>query len=638
MMSILSRSSPIPPHLDYIVVDRDLAILEVSPGIDRFVEPGVEVAVGGTIEDGFPETIGLEELFAEIWTGDRPSFELKSIARSLDSKHPVFFDLYVQRFTSDDRPECAGIIFLEDVTDRVSLEQTLVQASNEMSLLLGRLKASKNYMQEIINSMTEILIVARSSGKIETVNPACLELFGYSQEELVGNSIATIVCDAQFLQQSMSGGCKFLQNIEVTCKTKSNTELIVSFSCSAIAGNTPNECDFVYIGRDITERLRSEREKKEAEENYRHIFENAIEGIFQSTPDGRFLSANPALAKIYGYSSPQELIRELNDIDRQIYVSSERREEFKKIIEERGTIYDFESQVYDRNGGVRWISENARAVRDNNGNLLFYEGTVEDITSRKIAQEALRYQQQQAERLLLNILPEPIADRLKLEEETIADYFEDVSVLFADIVGFTKLASVTSAVELVDLLNEIFSAFDTLTEQHGLEKIKTIGDAYMAVSGLPEPNPDSAAAVAEMALDMQAKIAEFNTQNRRPLSIRIGIHTGPVVAGVIGIKKFIYDLWGDTVNMASRMESQGLAGKIQISSETYDRLKDRYVCEPRGTIAVKGKGETMVYFLVGRIGEVDRAAITNAIVDDRQRTRLTIEKIYDKLQEFDREI
>ena len=631
-MSILPRSGLIPPHLEYTIVDREFTILETSLGIERFVDNPETVAPGCKIYDGFPETIGLEELLAEVFRGERDSFELKSIARSPESPNPLFFDLYVQRFVGDDRDDGAGIVFIEDVTDRVSLEQTLVQASNEMSLLLGQLAASKDYMQKIINSMSEILIVVRPSGQIETVNPACLDLFGYREEELVGRSLDIIIDDPQFWHQFVSGNVEFLKNVEVSCKTKKEVQLVVSFSCSAIVGNAPDERNFVYIGRDMTDRLRSEREKQEAEENYRHIFENAVEGIFQTTPDGRFLSANPALAKIYGYDSPHDLIRDIIDIDRQIYVDVKHREDFKKNIEKQGTIYNFESQVYSQSGGIRWISENARVVRDAHGNLLFYEGTVEDITSRKIAQEALRYQQQQAERLLLNILPEPIANRLKLEEETIADYFEDVSVLFADIVGFTKLSSVTSAVELVELLNEIFSTFDTLTEQHGLEKIKTIGDAYMAVSGLPNPHSNGVAAIAEMALDMQNKIAEFNTQNRRPLSLRIGIHTGPVVAGVIGIKKFIYDLWGDTVNTASRMESQGLAGKIQISSETYDRLKDSYICTKRGAIAIKGKGEMTTYFLVGRQGETPHSS---PAADDRQRTRLTIEQIHNKLQDIE---
>jgi class 3 adenylate cyclase len=203
----------------------------------------------------------------------------------------------------------------------------------------------------------------------------------------------------------------------------------------------------------------------------------------------------------------------------------------------------------------------------------------------------------QSERLLLNILPEPIAQKLKWEDSTIADSFPEVTVMFADIVGFTELATRTPPIELVEILNVIFSEFDQLTEEHGLEKIKTIGDAYMVVGGLPEPKPNHAEAIAAMALDMQARISEFCTDTGQALSIRIGINTGPVIAGIIGTKKFIYDLWGDTVNIASRMESHGLPGCIQVTEATYNHLKSQYLFEERGLVQVKGKGQMNCYLL-----------------------------------------
>jgi len=223
-----------------------------------------------------------------------------------------------------------------------------------------------------------------------------------------------------------------------------------------------------------------------------------------------------------------------------------------------------------------------------------------DITERKQAQEALREQQEQTEKLLLNILPEPIAERLKLEPSTIADSFEEVSVLFADLVGFTAFSAERSAKELVEILNLIFSKFDRLAEKHGLEKIKTIGDAYMVVAGLPTPRTDHAEAIAQMALDMQQAIVNLSAEMGEAFSIRIGINSGSVVAGVIGIKKFSYDLWGDTVNTASRMESQGIPGAIQVTAQTYERLRDKYLFEERGIIRVKGKGEMTTYLLTGR--------------------------------------
>ncbi len=212
----------------------------------------------------------------------------------------------------------------------------------------------------------------------------------------------------------------------------------------------------------------------------------------------------------------------------------------------------------------------------------------------------LSAEREKADQLLLNVLPHPIADRLKNEQRTIADSFAEATVLFADIVGFTAMASHTSPVELVSLLNQIFSAFDRLAELHGLEKIKTIGDAYMVVGGIPVHREDHVESVAQMALDMQEAISRFNQEKNSEFTMRIGISTGPVVAGVIGIKKFIYDLWGDTVNIASRMESHGLPGCIQVTSATYERLKDKFKLEKRGVIQVKGKGEMTTYLLLGR--------------------------------------
>lgn len=212
----------------------------------------------------------------------------------------------------------------------------------------------------------------------------------------------------------------------------------------------------------------------------------------------------------------------------------------------------------------------------------------------------IQAEQEKSERLLLNILPRPIAERLKQGQVTIADNFAEVTVLFADLVDFTKLSARISPRELVSLLNEIFSTFDQLAEQHGLEKIKTVGDAYLVVGGLPTPRADHAAAIAEMALDMQQAVAHLSAQLEESFSIRIGINTGPVVAGVIGAKKFSYDLWGDTVNLASRMESHGLPGQIQVAPAAYEHLQDKYEFEERGCIPVKGKGEMRTYLLTGR--------------------------------------
>jgi adenylate cyclase len=208
--------------------------------------------------------------------------------------------------------------------------------------------------------------------------------------------------------------------------------------------------------------------------------------------------------------------------------------------------------------------------------------------------------QARAESLLLNILPQSIVERLKVETRTIADQFISASILFADVVDFTPLAERLPPAEVVGVLDHLFSHFDELAERYEVEKIKTIGDCYMVAAGVPSPRPDHARALARMALDMQAAMRSVDEVGHLGLELRVGINSGPVVAGVIGRKRFLYDLWGDAVNTASRMESYGTSGRIQITRATKELLADEFVCEPRGTIPVKGKGEIEAWYLVGR--------------------------------------
>jgi len=223
-----------------------------------------------------------------------------------------------------------------------------------------------------------------------------------------------------------------------------------------------------------------------------------------------------------------------------------------------------------------------------------------EVQEREQVEKALRHEQQKSEQLLLNILPGAIVDQLKHFQGSLAERFEAATVLFADIVNFTPLAAEISPLELVNLLNQIFSAFDRLVAKYQLEKIKTIGDAYMAVGGVPTPLENHAAAVADMALEMQTVIQGFKRQGAAPLQLRIGINTGTVVAGVIGIRKFSYDLWGDAVNVANRMEAQGIPGKIQVTEATYQHLRETFLFEPGQDLDVKGKGRMATYYLLGR--------------------------------------
>jgi adenylate cyclase len=229
------------------------------------------------------------------------------------------------------------------------------------------------------------------------------------------------------------------------------------------------------------------------------------------------------------------------------------------------------------------------------------------IRKKDEAYDLLRVEEEKAENLLLNILPPEIAHILKDGEKTIADHFDGASILFADLVGFTPLTKHMEPVKVVNLLNEIFSHFDMLVEKYEVEKIRTIGDNYMVAAGVPRPQPDHAQRLAEMGLDMRAYIQGKWANGDPPIDFRIGINSGPVIGGVIGRKKFVYDIWGDAVNIASRMESQGVAGQIQVTGATYDLICEEFICEPRGAIEVKGRGKMKTYFLVDRKNTYARA-------------------------------
>jgi adenylate cyclase len=250
------------------------------------------------------------------------------------------------------------------------------------------------------------------------------------------------------------------------------------------------------------------------------------------------------------------------------------------------------------------VAKNAAAIPDPIRIAFFVLNvTGVSVTAYVLLQYAVRARDEafaRSEGLLLNVLPKTIAERLKRQPGVIAEAHAEVTVLFADVVDFTPFTERTEPERVVGVLDEIFSAFDALAERHGLEKIKTIGDAYMVAAGLPEPRIDHAQAMAEMALDMQAEFGRLCEPLGLDLAIRIGMDSGPVIAGVIGRHKFTYDLWGDTVNTASRMESHGVAGRIQVSESAYRRLCDRYEFEDRGEIEVKGKGRRHAYLLVGR--------------------------------------
>ncbi|MBD1864761.1 PAS domain-containing protein [Trichocoleus sp. FACHB-46] len=343
------------------------------------------------------------------------------------------------------------------------------------------------------------------------------------------------------------------------------------------------------LERQINRYQQAEAQLRASDQQVVDLLEGMTDGFWALDRQWRFTFVNQKAGQIL-QKSPEELLGKviwdvLSDL-----AGSKFDEEFHNAVTQQVSV-NFE-EFYAPLG--RWIE--VRAFPSYEGLSAF----IHDITIRRVMEEALRYQQEQADRLLSNTLPGPIAKRLKLQEDTIADSFEEVTILFADLVNFTQWASEITPTALVSYLNEIFSAFDQLTEKHGLEKIKTIGDAYMVAGGLPIPSDHHVEAIAEMGLDMLSAIVQFNTKHGTKLNLCVGINTGPVIAGVIGTKKFSYDLWGDTVNIASRMESHGLPGRVQVTEATYHHLKTHYTFEKRDIIEVKGKGSMQTYLITGK--------------------------------------
>lgn len=660
---------------------------------------------------------------------------------------------------------------VEDITNRKEAEAALQRANEELEQRVARrtaaltesnqrllseirerhriedaLRASEAELRALFAAMTDVITVFDADGRYLNIVATNSQLLYDPGKERVGHTVYEVLPPYQ--------AGLFMRHIQLALNTRKPVRLEYSLpvgewrrdedsSGRAALDDFENTAWYtaivspmldnrvIWVARDITEKRRADIALQQAEEKYRSIFENSAEGIFQASPDARYFSVNPALARMYGYLSPAELMGQVTNIDR-LYVDESRRRVMLQRLHTQGAVFEFESQVYRADGRIIWISENVRAVRGDTGAVQYYEGTVADITQRKQAEEALResqrtlatllgnlagmayrrlcqanwplefvsdgcyeltgyspadllgdealpfeelihpddrayvqgelqralthghhfqmtyriltanqqekwvlekgigvfsrhrepiaiegfltditdrkeieealrVEQERSERLLLNILPVSIAEQLKQDAKSVAYRFDEATILFADIVNFTQLSGAMQPTELVDLLNEIFSTFDHLAERHRLEKIKTIGDAYMVVGGIPNPIPNHTEAIAEMALDMQAAIAQFKRQDQSPFSLRIGIDTGPVVAGVIGIRKFSYDLWGDAVNVASRMESQGIGDCIQVTETVYNLLKPRYVFEERGMIEVKGKGQMQTYWLRGRI-------------------------------------
>jgi adenylate cyclase len=339
-------------------------------------------------------------------------------------------------------------------------------------------------------------------------------------------------------------------------------------------------------------------------DRYCRLLEDSLDGVYRVSPDGHYLHVNTTFAQLYGYDSPEAFIQSVNA--QSIYLEPQHWAQFLTQIQQSGTVQNAAAHVRRQDGSTFWVAEIIQAVKATDGSLLYYEGTVKNITAQKTAEENYQRGIKRAKRLVLGMFPKPIAKQfIKQQKESqqkhiIVDRFPRATLLVADIVGFAALATRIPPAQLVALLDEIFSAFDRRVERLGLETLKTINNTYIAVGGVPQPRADHAHAIAELALSMQREMEQIRQNVQHPLSLRVGIHTGPVVAGIIGKRRLSYDLWGETVNLAHWMESEGSDGKIQVSAVTYERIKDQYLLERRGTIGLKDRSQTVTYWLFGK--------------------------------------
>jgi len=492
----------------------------------------------------------------------------------------------------------------KDITDR-KLAEAAIQESQ------------KKY-RDVVESTNTLILRITPTGHITFINTYAQQFFGYTEAELLGqNVIGTLVPWTENSEAEMAAWMTAIcqnptlyQDAEAENLRRNGEVAWVKWSSKAIFDPDGVLLEILSVGFDITDRKRAEAALQEKEQYLRLILNNIPQQVFWKDTNLVFLGCNENWAKATQLDSPDDIIGKTDyDLLPNRQIADEFRAQDQEVMRtDTPQLHLIAPKVQTFEGSTIWLDISKIPIHDAQNNVIGILGVVEDITQRRQAEEALRIEQEKSEKLLLNVLPAAIAERLKQSLDIlhkrnsralIAENFDEVTVLFADIVNFTNLSSNISAADLVGLLNRIFLVFDDLCEKHGLEKIKTIGDAYMVVGGLPNPRTDHAEAIANMALDMQVAITDFRTYEGHPIAVRVGIHTGPVIAGVIGKKKFTYDLWGDVVNTASRMESHGIAGKIQVSETTYLRLKNHYSFEPRGAIEVKGKGEMLTYWLLG---------------------------------------
>ena len=450
----------------------------------------------------------------------------------------------------------------------------------------------------IVESMSDGVIVLDPQNRVVDINPAAQVLIGHTLPEMVGQPLAQVLADWPALmelckKQGSAGGIR----TEITLNTGEEEQRTFDLRVSPLRDQRGRMTGRLMVWRDVTER-------KQAEDKLRQLsraVEQSGSTIVITDLDGNIEFVNPAFTRITGYTF-EEAIGE----NTRILKSGEHPTEFYQELWDtvtRGEVWQGEMINRKKNGEFYWEAATISPVKDQDGQTTHYLAIKEDITARKRIEAALAQEQQKSDALLRNILPSEIAAELKKTGRAAPVLFDCASIMFTDFGDFTTTAEQLSPQELVDDLDCYFSFFDTVIEKYGLEKLKTIGDSYMCAGGLPVPNDTHAPDIVRAALEIVAftqREKETRQRNGRPYwEIRVGISSGPVVAGIVGQKKYAYDVWGDTVVMASRMESSGEIGRVNISRSTYELVRDQFDCEYRGKVHAKHKGQVEMYFVNG---------------------------------------
>ncbi len=335
-------------------------------------------------------------------------------------------------------------------------------------------------------------------------------------------------------------------------------------------------------------------------DDYKSFYDNAPDMFWSVDPDTlKIIKCNQSVVNVTGYSMEELIGKPVEEMYHP--KCHDRLKANVKSLKKTGQQVFHELMILTKNGETIEVDMNITLAYDEEGNLISSRTIFRDITQLKETQRKLKVEIERSEHLLLNILPKEIADELKIHQFVKPTLYDSVTVMFADFVGFSKISDEVSPEELVSKLDSYFSLFDSISGKYNLEKLKTIGDAYMCAGGIPIQNETHAMDCCLAAVEMQEKVQEIFTSQQKQgnlaFNVRIGINTGVVIAGVIGKKKFAYDVWGDAVNLASRLESNGLPGKINISKSTYELVKNDFLCEYRGKIKIKNMGSVEMYFL-----------------------------------------